>query len=242
MEGQTNCVLCEYKSRSIGSLKQHMESKHNVFNMTIVQVLTQQNERVNHLESEIKTKEQLIKSAEADLHETKEVLRREKVCLEEKEKAFDYLIASQNQKAIEESMLVEELKITKVLLTKAQEDLQTKTNALNAELDKLRLSEVSPQTGNKITEVSNMKEEETEKEIEKSKVSGLETQTGPKIKEVSNVKEEEREPHDREKIKAITCKYFQKINGCRRGLKCWFYHDESQKAINKSKISKQAPT
>ena len=122
--------------------------------MTIVQVLTQQNERVNHLESEIKTKEQLTKSAEADLHE---VLRREKECIEEKEKAFDHLIASQNQKAIEESMLVEELKITKVLLTKAQEDLQTKTNALNAELEKLRLSEVSPQTGNKIIEVLNMK-------------------------------------------------------------------------------------
>ena len=60
MEGQTTCVLCEYKSRSSGSLKQHMESKHNIFNMTIVQVLTQQVERVNDLESEIKEKEQLI--------------------------------------------------------------------------------------------------------------------------------------------------------------------------------------
>ena len=56
MEGQTNWALCEYKSRSIGPLKQHMESKHNVFNMTIVQVLTQQVERVNDLESEIKEK------------------------------------------------------------------------------------------------------------------------------------------------------------------------------------------
>ena len=55
-----------------------MESKHNVFNMTIVQVLTQQNERVNHLESEIKTKEQLIKSAEADLHETKKSTKKRK--------------------------------------------------------------------------------------------------------------------------------------------------------------------
>ena len=61
MEGQTNCVLCDYKSRNIGSLKQHMGSKHNVFNMTIVQVLAQQVERVNDLEGEIKCKEQLIK-------------------------------------------------------------------------------------------------------------------------------------------------------------------------------------
>ena len=61
MEGQNNCALCEYKSRSIGPLKQHMKSKHNVFNMTIVQVLTQQVERVNDLESGIKAEEQLIK-------------------------------------------------------------------------------------------------------------------------------------------------------------------------------------
>ena len=38
-----------------------MESKHNVFNMTIVQVLTPQVERVNDLESELKQKEQLLK-------------------------------------------------------------------------------------------------------------------------------------------------------------------------------------
>ena len=57
MEGQTKCVLCDYKSRNIGPLKQHMESKHNVFNMTIVQVLTQQVERVNDLESEMQCKE-----------------------------------------------------------------------------------------------------------------------------------------------------------------------------------------
>ena len=50
MEGQTNCVLCNYKSRSIGSLKQHMEIKHNVLNMTRVQVLTQQVERITAME------------------------------------------------------------------------------------------------------------------------------------------------------------------------------------------------
>ena len=77
MEGQTNCVLCDYKSKSSGSLKQHMESKHKVFNMTKVQVLTQQVERVNYLESDIKSKEQLIKQAEADLYVTKEALKKE---------------------------------------------------------------------------------------------------------------------------------------------------------------------
>ena len=86
MEGQTNCVLCDYKSNSSGSLKQHMESRHNVFNMTIVQVLTQQVEKVNALESDIKSKEQLIKQAEADLNVTKEALKKKKQSLEEKEK------------------------------------------------------------------------------------------------------------------------------------------------------------
>ena len=68
MEGKTNCVFCEFKSKSIGSLKQHMESRHNVFNMTIVQVQ----------ESEIKSKEELIKNAEVDLNVSKEALKREK--------------------------------------------------------------------------------------------------------------------------------------------------------------------
>ena len=62
MERQTNCVLCEYKSKNLGSLRQHMESKHNVLtNMTVIQVLTQQVERVNDLEKELKTKEELLK-------------------------------------------------------------------------------------------------------------------------------------------------------------------------------------
>ena len=55
-----------------------MESKHNVFNMTIVQVLTQQVERVSDLESNIKSKEQLVKQAEANLNVTKEDLKKEK--------------------------------------------------------------------------------------------------------------------------------------------------------------------
>ena len=88
MEGQTNCMICEYKSRNIGSLKQHMESKHNIFNMTIVQFLTQQVERVNNLESELQAKEQLIKQSRIDLDVTKEALKKEKENLEEKKKRF----------------------------------------------------------------------------------------------------------------------------------------------------------
>jgi hypothetical protein len=107
-----------------------MENKHKVFNMTIVQVLTQQVERVNDLESEIATREQLIKKAEVDLNVTKESLKREKESLEEKEKAFNDLIKFQEQKAVEESKLVKELEITKKLLIKAQEDLEIKTIAL----------------------------------------------------------------------------------------------------------------
>ena len=63
-------MFSEFKSRSTNSLKQHMENKHNVFNMTIVQVLTQQLERVNDLESEIKEKEQLIKKGKDNLTES----------------------------------------------------------------------------------------------------------------------------------------------------------------------------
>ena len=95
MEGQTNCVLCEFKSRSTNSLKQHMENKHNVFNMTIVKVLTQQVERVNKLESEMKEKEELFQKAEADCSVTKEALKKVKEILEQKEKAFEELITSQ---------------------------------------------------------------------------------------------------------------------------------------------------
>ena len=53
-----------------------MESKHNVFNMTIVQVLTQEIERVTELESELKAKEQLIKQAEVDMNVIKEALKK----------------------------------------------------------------------------------------------------------------------------------------------------------------------
>ena len=70
-------MLCEYKSRSFGSLKHHMESTHNIFNMTIVEVLPQQVERVNNLESEMKAKEQLVIKAELDLNVTKIALEKE---------------------------------------------------------------------------------------------------------------------------------------------------------------------
>ena len=165
MEGQTNCVLCEFMSRSTNSLKQHMENKHNVFNMTIVQVLTQQVERVDDLENKNERKRTPYKKTEDDLNETKEALKKEKRILEEKKKAFDQLITSQKQKEEEESKLVEELKVTKGLLDKAYEDLVIKTNALDAELEKVDVSEVSIQTDPEINEVS-VKQEESKDNIE----------------------------------------------------------------------------
>ena len=48
-------------------------------------------------------------------------------------------------------VLVEELKLTKELLTKAHQYLKTKTNKLNAELKKVRVSEVTTQTVSKKT-------------------------------------------------------------------------------------------
>ena len=171
MEGQTNCPLCDYKARSIGPLKQHMESKHNVFNMTIVQVLTQQVERVNDLENEVKEKEQLIKKSEVDLSDTKEALRKEKEILKEKEKAINDLTRSQKQKALEESKTVEELKATKEVLTKAYQDLQTKTNALEAEVEKVKSNNVSTQTVSTINDVSNVKQEHIETNIEEEQIA-----------------------------------------------------------------------
>ena len=169
MDGQTNCVLCDYKSRSMGPLKQHMESKHNVFNMTIVQVLTQQVERVNDLESKIKAKEQMLDNAEVDLNITKEALKKEREILEEKEKALNDVITSQKEKALKGSILVEELKQTKEMLTKAHQDLETKTNELNAELEKVKVNEVTTKTVPKINKVLKVKQEENEEIIKEKK-------------------------------------------------------------------------
>ena len=52
-----------------------MEKKHDIFNMTIVQVLIQQLKRVIGLESDIKGKEQLIEKAEVDLKVAKQALK-----------------------------------------------------------------------------------------------------------------------------------------------------------------------
>ena len=75
------------------------------------------------------------------------------------------MIISQKQKEEEESKLVEELKVTKGLLDKAYEDLVIKTNALDAELEKVNVSEVSIQTDPEINEVS-VKQEESKDNIE----------------------------------------------------------------------------
>ena len=109
MDGQTNYVLCEFKSRSIGSLKQHMKKKLNVFNMTIVQILTQQVERVTDLESDITTKEQLMKKAEVIWICLKKHLKDKKKKPWRQGITFNDLIIFQKQKAVEETKLVEEL-------------------------------------------------------------------------------------------------------------------------------------
>ena len=67
------------------------------------------------------------------------------------------MIKFQEKKAVEESKLVEELEITKELLIKAQEDLEIKTNALDAELQKVGVEEVSTQIVSNLDEVLNVK-------------------------------------------------------------------------------------
>ena len=101
---------------------------------------------VKQTEWKITATEHIVKKVEDDLNETKEELKKEKKILEEKKKAFDNLITSQKQKEEEESKLVEELRVTKGLLNKAYEDLVIKTNALDAEMEKVNVSEVSIQT------------------------------------------------------------------------------------------------
>ena len=48
------------------------------------------------------------------------------------------------------------------------------------------------------------------------------------------MKEVENETHVEEKLKEIPFKYFHKVKGCRRGNKCWFFHDEK---YEKEKLS-----
>ena len=64
------------------------------------------------------------------------------------------MITSQKQISVEKSKLVEKLQSIKGLLSKAQQDLENKNNALNAELEKLKVSEISTKTSSKIIEVS----------------------------------------------------------------------------------------
>ena len=58
--------------------------------------------------------------------------------------------------------MVDKLKVTKELLTKAQQDLESKTNELDAEVEKVKVCEVSTQTVSEIYNISNMKQEEVE--------------------------------------------------------------------------------
>ena len=79
------------------------------------------------------------------------------------------VLTSQKQKAVEESVLVEELKLTKELLTKAHQYLETKTNEVNAELEKVKVREVTTQTVPKINKVLKVKKEDSEDNIKEEK-------------------------------------------------------------------------
>ena len=58
---------------------------------------------------------------------------------------------------MEEAMLVEELQLTKGLLSKVHKELQTKSDEINAELKKVKVSKVS-----EVKEVFNIKLEQNE--------------------------------------------------------------------------------
>ena len=67
----------------------------------------------------------------------------------------------------------------------------------------------------------------------------MSTQTVTEIIEPLIVKQEECETNIEEKHIVIPCKYFHTINGCRKGTKCWFSHDEHDRAEKKSRKIKQ---
>ena len=152
----------------------------------------------------------MIKKAEVDLNEAKEALQKEKENLKEKEKAFDCVITSHKQKSVEESQLIEELKLTKELLTKAQKDIENKNNSLDAEMEKVKASQFSTKTLPGTNYVSNVKQEQIE----------------------TNDK-------DKKKTIPIPCKYFHKLKGCRRGSKCWFSHKDQNIEEKKNQNLKQ---
>ena len=83
------------------------------------------------------------------------------------------IITSQKQKAVKESILVEELKLTKELLTKAHQNLETKTNELNEELEKVKVREVTTETVPKMNKVSRVKQEDSEDNIKEKKKNTL---------------------------------------------------------------------
>ena len=111
----------------------------------------------------------MLENAEVDLNITKEALYKEREILEEKEKALNDVITSWKEKTLKDSILVEELKLRKELLTKAHQDLETKTNELFAELEEVRVSEVTTKTVPKINIVSKVKQEEKEENIKEKK-------------------------------------------------------------------------
>ena len=70
------------------------------------------------------------------------------------------------------------------------------------------------------------------------RASEVTAETVPKINKVSKVKQED---NIKEKKKEIPCRYFHKREGCTKGNKCWFYHDENLEAKKKSKNFKPNP-
>ena len=108
---------------------------------------------------------------------------------------------------MEESQLIEELKLTKEQLTKAHKDLENKNNAIDAEIEKVKESQVSSKTVSERKDVLNVKQEQIETNNEDNKIS----------------------IH-------IPCKYFNRIKGSRRASKCWFYHDDQNIEEKKIKV------
>ena len=119
---------------------------------------------------------------------------------------------------MEESKIIDELNCNKEMLNKAQQDLESKTIALeaesNANKNKIEVNEASTQT---FKEDVLIIKKESSMDVERSTKAD---ESKEQEKKVTTIEKETKAD-----LKQINCKYFNKQNGCRRGKVCWFSHE-----------------
>ena len=146
-----------------------------------------------------------------------------------------------------------DLNVAKVALNKEKESLKEKETAVEElitsqkqkaakESELIEELKLTKDMLNKAHQELKNKTHVLNAELEKINVNKVSTHIESAKNDVSNVNKEEFKASNKDKLKETPCKYFQNLKGCRRGSKCWFYHDETKKVQNKSIKLKQKPT